>query len=75
MWSCSDVNVAFAVTSRIFRYAPVELALDYCRLGWAPSPALEGTYHGEFAVLMEWLCGCPAREPGRSVNDAKITAA
>ena len=48
---------------RIFRYAPIDLALDYCRLGWVSSPALEGTYHGEFAVLMEWVCGCPACEP------------
>ena len=48
---------------RIFRYAPIGLAEDYCRLGWVSSPALEGIYHGEFAVLMEWMCGCPALEP------------
>ena len=64
---------------RIFRYVPIGLAGDYCRLGWVPSPALRDTYHGEFAVLMEWVCGCPACEPrpigeGDDCKDGKITA-
>ena len=56
------------MTFRIFRYAPIELAEDYCRLGWVSSPALEGTYHGEFAVLMEWMCVCQALEPREATN-------
>lgn len=47
----------------IFRFVPHRLADDYCRLGWQPTPALAGTTHGEWSVLMQWLCGCDAIEP------------
>ena len=59
---------------RIFRYVLIELAEDYCRLGWVPSPALEGTHHGDYSVLMEWMCGCPVIEPSRRNGYGKITA-
>jgi hypothetical protein len=36
---------------------------DYLRLGWCPSAALEGTPHGQYCVLMSWLCQCPPVEP------------
>ena len=66
----------FAKIFRIFRYAPTELALDYCLLGWVPSRALMGTHHGEYSVLVEWKCGCPAREPCPiEGKDGKITTA
>jgi hypothetical protein len=49
----------------IYRFAPLALALDYCRLGWAPSNALQGLHHGQYSVLMCWLCDCPLVEPER----------
>ena len=43
---------------KTFRMVPHHLAEDYCRLGWMPTPALAGTIHGEWSVLMIWLCDC-----------------
>ena len=48
---------------RVFRYAPHHAADDFLRLGWVPSDALAGTIHGEWSVLMFWLCACPAPMP------------
>lgn len=39
-------------------YAPIALALDYCRLGWMPSDGLAEVHHGEWSVLMVWPCAC-----------------
>ncbi len=41
---------------------------DYLRLGWCPSlcdrsPALDGTPHGQYSVLMSWICQCLPIEP------------
>lgn len=41
-----------------YRYVPLALALDYCRLGWQPSNALQDTHHGDYSVLMCWPCRC-----------------
>jgi hypothetical protein len=48
-------------------------ALDYLRLGWCPSLcdrslcdrslALDSTPHGQYSVLLSWLCQCPLVEP------------
>jgi len=43
-----------------FRFVRHHEALDYCRLGWCPRPALDGTPHGQYSVMIEWLCACPA---------------
>jgi len=47
---------------RTFRIVPHHYVLDYARLGWDIAEANIG-YHAEWAVLMEWLCNCPIREP------------
>jgi hypothetical protein len=39
-------------------YVRIPQAIDYCRMGWNPTPALEDTNHGEWSVAMEWLCDC-----------------
>lgn len=50
-----------------FRYIPLALAGDACRLGWLPLPGLIGTHHGNWSVLMEWICPvCPAPYPRRA---------
>lgn len=38
------------------KYVSLRDAMDYVLLGWVPSPALEGTNHGRYAVLMSWVC-------------------
>jgi hypothetical protein len=35
----------------------------YLALGWCPSTALADTYHGQWAVLMLWLCSCTCPLP------------
>ena len=35
--------------------------LDYARCGWHLAEVDIG-YHGQYAVLMTWLCGCPMVE-------------
>lgn len=49
-----------SVTPRtgIFRYVRHGDADVYCQLGWMPTDALDGTHHGQYAVLMHWLCEC-----------------
>lgn len=53
-------------THMIFRYVPIELALNYCRLGWLPTRALQDTNHGNYSVLMCWLCECHLVEAVRT---------
>jgi hypothetical protein len=47
---------------RTFRYVPHHLVDDYQLLGWMMVDDLGGTPHGQWQVLMEWLCDCPLRE-------------
>ena len=51
------------MTNRLFRYVPHAYALDYARLGWTIADTLEGTPHGQWAILMTWLCECPCVQP------------
>lgn len=46
-----------------YRFVRHEDAEAFICLGWLPHPALEGTGHGFYSVLMEWCCQCPVREP------------
>lgn len=46
-----------------FRFVRIERAADYLMLGWLPLPALDGTPHGKWSVLMQWLCACPCVDP------------
>jgi hypothetical protein len=41
-----------------FRYVVHADVPDYLRCGWLALPALEGTHHGYYSVLMAWLCQC-----------------
>lgn len=45
---------------RFVRHADV---LVYLKCGWVARPALNGTHHGEWSVLMEWLCDCELKQP------------
>jgi hypothetical protein len=49
-----------------FKYVRFAEAEDYLRLGWAPTAALGGTGHGEWSVLMAWLCDCRPAYPSHS---------
>ena len=54
------------MTISYLRQVRIERALDYVLLGWIPSPALNGTGHGEWSVLLVWrpcACGRPMKEP------------
>lgn len=48
------------------RFVVHNRALDYVLLGWMPTPALQGTGHGEWSVLFVWrpcACGREMKEP------------
>lgn len=45
----------------IYRMVPLAEAKDSVLLGWISTPALEGTTHGQWSVLMLWIC-CKCRE-------------
>jgi hypothetical protein len=49
-------------TTRVFRYVLIERIADYQRLGWTVAADL-GPVHGQWSVLMEWLCACRMVEP------------
>lgn len=53
----------FTRSDAIYRMVPHHEADDSVRLGWMPTPALDGTIHGQWSVLMLWLCECPMRVP------------
>lgn len=38
---------------------------DMLRLGWLPLPGLQGSPHGNWSVLAEWVCSCGRRPPCR----------
>lgn len=46
--------------NKTFRYVAHGRAVDMARLGWLPVADL-GPVHGEWSILMEWLCNCPAK--------------
>ena len=45
------------------KFARLHAVEDHLRLGWAVTQALRGTYHGQFAVHMVWLCACDVAVP------------
>lgn len=48
---------------KTFHYARHEHIDDWLRLGWYPHDSLAGTHHGQWSVLMEWLCSCHMVRP------------
>lgn len=55
--------ISWRHVTRLARYVEHAAALDYCRLGWCITDALEGTPHAVYSVLCVWLCACEPREP------------
>ena len=49
--------------AEIVEYVPIADAMEFVLVGWVPTPALAGTHHGVYAILMEWRCDCPAPYP------------
>ena len=49
--------------STFFRFVRHADVLAYLKCGWVVRPALNGTHHGEWSVLMEWLCDCELKQP------------
>lgn len=47
---------------RTFCYIPYSLVDRALSLGWLVTNALDGTGHGAYACLGEWLCECPVPE-------------
>jgi hypothetical protein len=42
--------------AQILFYAPKARAHEFLELGWIAHPkTLNGTHHGEFSIVMEWL--------------------
>jgi hypothetical protein len=47
-----------------YQFVRIERADDYLKCGWIPHAALDGTGHGMWSVLMEWIeCPCGIRQP------------
>lgn len=46
------------MTERVFLYVRHADVPSYLLMGWLALPALEGTHHGQWSVLMQWLCDC-----------------
>jgi len=48
---------------KTYHYASIDRLNDWLALGWLPHLALEGTHHGYWSVLVEWICSCPMVRP------------
>jgi hypothetical protein len=46
-----------------FRFVYHHRVLDYARLGWCIADTLADVCHGQYSILMMWLCDCPHVEP------------
>jgi hypothetical protein len=44
--------------TRTFRYCVFSRLDDALRMGWIIADSLQGSHHGDYAVLVEWLCPC-----------------
>jgi hypothetical protein len=53
------------MSERLFCYARHGELTDFLMLGWSPTASLGGCHHGDFSVLVVWLCACPAPLPAR----------
>jgi hypothetical protein len=45
------------------KYVPLHDIDAHLALGWMAVPETSYFHHGEYAILMEWRCSCPIREP------------
>lgn len=46
------------MTQRLFHFVRHGEAMGYLRCGWMPHSSLNGTHHGMWSVLCEWICEC-----------------
>jgi hypothetical protein len=51
------------MTDRIFHFVRNENVRDWLLCGWLAHPSLQGTGHGQWSCLMEWLCSCKMPRP------------
>lgn len=49
--------------TRTFHYAPLHNINDWLSLGWLPHAAFASSHHGNYSVLVEWLCDCQFVRP------------
>jgi hypothetical protein len=42
-----------------YRFIRHHAVLDHARLGWLIVDTLDDTPHGQWSVLMAWICTCP----------------
>lgn len=55
------------MNERLFRYVKHEDVAEYESMGWIKHSALDGTHHGDHAVLMELIGNAKAQtEEGRN---------
>lgn len=54
------------MTEHLFHFVRHESATDWLRVGWVARRSLHGSHHGEWSVLMEWLCSCAPVMPVRT---------
>jgi hypothetical protein len=55
------------------KFVPHGAVEDHLRLGWQPcgiDGGLVGTPHGEWSIMMEWICRCPLKNPPISSSNA-----
>lgn len=53
------------------RYVSHHRVLDYLLCGWMVAADL-GPTHGEYRVLMSWLCNCSLTEPNNEQTKAHL---
>lgn len=51
---------------KTFHFVRHPEVLDWLRVGWIARPALEGTHHGQWSALCEWLCDCTPVRPTKA---------
>jgi hypothetical protein len=61
--------------TRAFHYVRHERVPDWLRAGWIARPALEGTSHGIYSALLEWLCDCPEAIPDSATDSHAVPVA
>ena len=49
--------------NRTFHYALIAEVNDWLALGWFPHASLAGNHHGNWSVLVEWICPCKMVRP------------
>lgn len=48
---------------RLFHYVRIAEVERWLAVGWYAHPSLQGSVHGLYSCLLEWLCDCEPRYP------------